>query len=272
MSNPTPPNNSNVKGAIIAALITAFASFAAVFLIFYLNNGTSNATRVNTDPSEEISQLREELEEVERQQKLKIREKIFKNQDNGDDGVYIEISYPEVYGMSDAEKQRKINYHIRLSAFAFEEGQNIEEDYDSGSVQSAYEVKENNDEYISILFRYSLYFGGPYVHYGQSSVNINIASGEPFQLKDLFRHGYKDELFKLIKESFRDRNVCGGGWTSLKGVNGNEDFTISRVNIEIHYDRNEALAGNCGAVTAIIPLRKLEHLINPNGPLGYLSY
>ncbi|MBC6423565.1 MAG: hypothetical protein GDA38_20125 [Hormoscilla sp. SP12CHS1] len=115
MSNRTPPNNSNVKGAIIAALITAFASFAAVFLIFYLNNGTSNATKVNTDPSEEISQLREELEEVKRQQKLNIREKIFKNKNknNGDDGVYIKISYPEVYGMSDAEKQRKINYHIR---------------------------------------------------------------------------------------------------------------------------------------------------------------
>jgi len=58
----------------------------------------------------------------------------------------------------------------------------------------------------------------------------------------------------------------------LFGVNGNEDFTISRVNIEIHYDRGEALAEACGAVTVIIPLRKLEHLINPNGPLGYLSY
>ncbi len=89
-------------------------------------------------------------------------------------------------------------------------------------------------------------------------------------LRDLFIDGYEKKILFLIKEYFSTEGICMGNKPWIKEVAGNEDFTIDKVNINIHYDRYEAFPGFCGSQSAIIPLKKIKHLVNPNGPLNYL--
>lgn len=195
-----------------------------------------------------------------------------KNESTGNKGNFRNIKYPEVYGMKDLDKQRRINYNIKKTALYFEEGERMSA-FDS--VDIAYEIIEANKQYLNIIFNETIHYKHAVtVHVSKKTVLIDVKTGNSIKLKNLFKKGYEAELLGLLNKTaehlYEQDNSRPCNKATPYKITGDENFRIKTPNIEIYYYNGEVAARACGEITVLIPMSKIKHLVNTNGKLKYL--
>jgi hypothetical protein len=132
-----------------------------------------------------------------------------------------------------------------------------------------------------------------------SGIVLSIESGEPFELKDLFRSGYKETVNGLVIMQLKTLDLyfsCEQIEAELKefGVNDvldpkvlgkylgyeprncfstvldNSRFHLTPTEVVLKYSRYEIAPGVAGDIEVKIPIRELTPVTNPNGPLRHI--
>lgn len=128
---------------------------------------------------------------------------------------------------------------------------------------------------------------------------ISIESGEPFELKDLFRYGYEETVNALVINQLKtedlyfpceqidaerkelglndilDPKVLGKylGYeprNCFSTVLDNSRFYLTPTEVVLKYSRYEIAPGAAGDIEVKIPIGELTPVANPNGPLRHI--
>jgi hypothetical protein len=125
----------------------------------------------------------------------------------------ISISYPELSGMSDEEKQQRLNQLIRSEALSiladYEEGE-----LDKLTVKLDYVIGRQTPGLFSVRFNGSRFLKGTaYPTDLMQSVNLDVRTGRKLRLPDVIR---LDEQFVEAIKNGRMNAVEGVTWKKLK--------------------------------------------------------
>lgn len=173
--------------------------------------------------------------------------------------ISVVINYPQMSGHPDKTIQRNINKLLRQQSGLLKGHEEAYSDH-----ESRYELKSNINNIISFTFEDNGEYVGAVTSFtDNSSLNINLVNGAPFELKDLFRSNYKKLLSSLISE----QKLCGKEDVS---VYDNQNFYFTSDSVVVIYSRGEICARAAGVIEAKVNLDRLASIINPNGPLSSL--
>lgn len=132
-----------------------------------------------------------------------------------------------------------------------------------------YKVISLEYDILSISFEDSgVYVGAATSQTISVTLNINLSTGEPFELKDLFRSGYKEPLLQLVKKI--GHCPSGDGFISDPEIYDDHPFYIRSRKLHLIYQRREICAGAEGPVDVEIGLDLVKSFVNPNGPINYM--
>jgi len=179
--------------------------------------------------------------------------------------VNVEIHYPEIRGLPNKQVERKINDQI--IEWAGINAEHVNENLDHVGNYQLINLKNNM---LSLLME----DGGIYVGAATSvtavkTLVLNLQNGERFELKDLFRSGYQKPLLSLVKT----RAYCDAEKIQMgepEEINDNQEFYVKNSVLTLVYQRRDICAGMYGPTYVSIEAGALKHLLNPNGPLGYM--
>ena len=180
--------------------------------------------------------------------------------------VKVRIRYPQITGHPEKRVERKINkFLINWSGVNVD---HLNEHFDHVANFNVISLESN-----TLIITYEA--GGLYVGAATSAtfnknIVLNLQNGEPFELKDLFRAGYQELLYQLVKA----RAFCDQEKIRLADDTGpirdNQDFFLDRGDLVLVYQRREICAGADGPTFVTVEGKVLKPILNPNGPLGYL--
>jgi hypothetical protein len=178
--------------------------------------------------------------------------------------VAIDISYPQISGHPDLKIEQKINALLKETA-----GVNVDhknENFDHSLGFSLISLAYNT---MALSFEAGgVYLGAATSATINKTLSINLKNGEPYQLKDVFRAGFKDALVRLATST----TVCEstGLAAEITDVRDDQEFYVDEGNFVLVYQRREVCAGVDGPTFSVIPLEQLKPIINPNGPFSYV--
>jgi hypothetical protein len=125
----------------------------------------------------------------------------------------ISISYPELSGMSDAEKQKTLNQLIRAEALSILEDY-VETELEKLTVKLDYAIVRQDANLLSVRFNGRRFLKGTaYPTRFVQSVNLNIQSGRKLRLPEVVQ---LDEQFVAIVKNGRMNAVDGGTFEKLR--------------------------------------------------------
>ena len=123
-------------------------------------------------------------------------------QDSYSGGEDITVSYPQIKGLGDTNRQTKINATLRQSAMSyFSSTMYMEDASELLTLDISYEISWQGENLLSIqYYGWDEYSFAPHPNKMYFTANINMQSGEIIELDDLF---YADEVMmgSIIKNS-----------------------------------------------------------------------
>lgn len=180
--------------------------------------------------------------------------------------VKVHIRYPQIVGHPDKNIERKLNDFLMNWA-----GVNINHQIEYFDHVASFEVVslEANTAVI-FLEDGGIYLGAATGATINKTIVLNLINGERFELKDLFRANYKEQLYKLV----RQRAFCDPEKTRLADdpgpIRDDQEFVLDHGDLILVYQRRAICAGADGPTLVTIESQALKSMLNPNGPLGYL--
>lgn len=183
---------------------------------------------------------------------------------NAQTTVNVLINFPQISGHPDVRIERKINELLKKATGVYN---NHEDDLFDHVV--TYNVISLEYDMLSVALEDNgAYVGAATSVTASATLNINLSTGEPFELKDLFRSGYQKPLLQLVK--MKARCTSGGRLISEPEIRDNHPFYVRSGKLHIVYERREICPGVDGPVDVEIGLDLVKSVANPNGPINYI--
>ncbi|MBB4824333.1 hypothetical protein HNO89_001555 [Sporosarcina luteola] len=182
----------------------------------------------------------------------------------------ISITYPVIAQMEDAVIQRKINFAI-ISAY---NDLLIEQNfYDEDLVEliGYFEIKTNEREILSLNLIVYSYTGGAHGLTIVKSLTFSTETGEKYKLKDLFKSGsnYVEVISDIIRQRTDDWDIPLLD-PPFKTIRPDQDYYLADTSIVIYFQLYEISPYAWGFPYFPIPIKDLEKVIAPDGPLAKL--
>ncbi|HAU32177.1 MAG: hypothetical protein XD78_2084 [Desulfotomaculum sp. 46_296] len=178
------------------------------------------------------------------------------------------VGYPRVQGLKNAVVQEKINELIKQQVYSMIPQEGCEE---YQVIAGSSEIKVNEKGILSLTT--TVYTYRKHAANGldvQKSLTVNLATGQVYQLADLFKSesNYRAVLTKIIKDQIRERNIPI--ITDFNGITGQEDFYLTDDSLVIYFQEIEYTPHYVGIPEFIIPFTQLKGLINEKRPIAVL--
>lgn len=130
-----------------------------------------------------------------------------------------------------------------------------------------FDVKENENNIISIYTIYYQYSGGAHGYNNDITYNINLSDGKLIELKDLFKKNidYKSIINEKINKQIDEKIKEYGESTPIydfKGIKDNQQFYLQDNNLVIYFELYEIAPYAAGIPKFEIPLKELKDVLN----------
>ncbi len=194
-----------------------------------------------------------------------------------DDLIEIDITIPVIEGLTDVDYQNQLNDIIKGNAEkALEEIKIQIEEYVLEAEKNGweirpyqlyinYELKANNDEFLSFTITNYTYTGGANGITLVNCYNIDKITNQAIELGDLFASGtdYRaridDEIIKQIELRSQDENeMFFEGDLGFKGISGSDGFYLRDNDVVIVFPKYEIAPGYMGTPEFPIDLAGLR--------------
>lgn len=189
--------------------------------------------------------------------------------------VILDIEYPEIIYPEDTHIQDKVNEFIK-EKFNDRLGVNLSAGTDKsnwvGHVRSKYKIKYQIKNLLGITIEAYFYgLGAGTAHNMLIPLNINLANGDYFEFKDIFRSKGIVHVNLLIKERLR-RHPSYDMIFDIDNISIRDDqgFFLRDGVIFIVFDKYEIAAGAASVIEVGISIEDLREYINPNGPFSLI--
>ncbi|MFD1207145.1 DUF3298 and DUF4163 domain-containing protein [Sporosarcina contaminans] len=179
----------------------------------------------------------------------------------------VTVYYPAIIQMTDAKVQRELNHQIISALNTLLVDQNF---YDENLVEliSNFEIKNNERNILSLnLITYS-YTGGAHGMTVVKSLTFDTTTGKLYSLKDLFKSNsnYVSIISDIIRKRIADWNIDLLD-PPFKTIRSDQDFYIADTSLVIYFQLYEISPYASGFPYFPIPIKDLQHIIEPNSPL-----
>lgn len=162
-------------------------------------------------------------------------------------GNVINIKYPVVDGLKNKEAEDKINerlYEKFTRSYDSEEEVNVE---DYTSYKAKYSITKINDLMIVEHVTEALKREGLEPILSANIYNINLANGNFYELKDLFKEdsGYIETLTDIVRGMAEERNNSGSGMYEIsdwESVKADQQFIAQIDTIDIYFRPSEMIS------------------------------
>ena len=205
-----------------------------------------------------------------------------------EDYLEIAISYPVISGLTDAKFQEELNYFIEKQVTKAKDDievhlQEYVEMAEEGDFEIRphqlfveYDVKANNDDFLSIAMTYYTYTGGANGMTVVNAFNINKKANTSFHLKDLFKADvdYKGIINKEIEEQIKLRSdgeneMFFEGEMGFQGIKDEATFYLTDNNLVLFFEKYEIAPGAMGIPEFAISLASLGDILNDISQVVY---
>ncbi|WP_193726595.1 PdaC/SigV domain-containing protein [Paenibacillus guangzhouensis] len=183
----------------------------------------------------------------------------------------INVQYPQVSGLKNAEVQEKINTLFAAEAKKYVDTakENSKGAYEELGFKyeytSNYDIKYNSNQVISLLFSSNEYTGGAHGMPEQWSYTINIDTGTVYTLDDLFKlvPDYKQVINEKIKKDIAPMLMYDAKFQSI-----NEDtaFYVKDEGVVIYFGVYEYTPYAAGFPEFYIPFRSISSTLDGKLP------
>lgn len=185
----------------------------------------------------------------------------------------VTIYYPEIYGLTDTQIQRKINRAIFDLTERLIDKQHAEQGFQQfDEMIGTFEIKTNERNILSLSL--SNYAIAPQAAHGltiQKSLTFNVESGHQYTLAELFKKNsnYVEVLSDIIKTQIHNRDIPI--LNSFTKIRRDQDFYIADKSLVIYFQLYEITPYYIGLPMFPISVFELESILNENGPLGIMA-
>ncbi|HEY8465049.1 MAG TPA: DUF3298 domain-containing protein [Bacillota bacterium] len=179
-----------------------------------------------------------------------------------------ETTYPRVANLPKAIRH-KVNCLIREAAAA------AVPQYDPGTTVieawSSYKTTTNQNGILSL--RFEVYFYPELAAHGVtgiSSITLNLLTGHPYCLGELFRRGSNYQMY--VNRIIQDQ-IVAGQIPLLKpfdGISPTENYYLTPDSLVIYYLPSVYTSSAYGVLEFVIPYPQITALIDPSGPVGLI--
>ncbi len=186
----------------------------------------------------------------------------------------INVVYPQVTGLSDAEVQERVNRAIEDRVLGLIAEQRQWPDANGMKIQEmvgVYKIGVNKNGVLSV--RLENYMYPEHAAHGATmvkSVTVDLATGKVYTLGDLFQRGtgYIMVLNQIIRQQFKEKDLPM--INEFRGITVNQDYYLTPKNLVIYFQQYEYTPGYVGIPEFEIPYRTIINYINEEGPIGRL--
>jgi hypothetical protein len=193
------------------------------------------------------------------------------------DILEIDITYPVISGLTDADFQEQLNYYIKKQVMYAKDGiERQAEEYDQEAKKNGWEIrpyqlfidydlKTNDEDLLSFTITYYTYTGGANGMTVVGCINIDKKANTPIHLGDLFPAGadYKtkinNEIIKQIElRSQNKEEIFFEGDMGFKSISDTQGFYLKDNDIVIVFPKYEIAPGAMGIPEFAINLAELK--------------
>ncbi|BAQ11842.1 hypothetical protein OXB_3373 [Bacillus sp. OxB-1] len=182
----------------------------------------------------------------------------------------VNVYYPVIVHLENSEVQSKMNHAIieLLNQIL------IDLDYyDKNLVEllASYEVKTNERGILSLNLIVYSFTGGAHGMTVVRSLTFDTKTGKQYTLKELFKQDspYVETLSSIIRKQMQRWNVDLLD-PPFKEIRPDQDFYLADTSIVIYFQLYEITPYYWGFPYFPIPIKDLETIIQPEGPLDQL--
>ncbi len=172
------------------------------------------------------------------------------------------IYYPELTGLANKPVQDKINAALKNDFFADYQGD------PEATLNADYEVMYHKQDVLNLMgYFYEYPLGAAHGMPGRTSVILNLANGNVYHLKDLFKpgSGYKEKINKIIKEQFAKKQDDLLG--EFETIDDNVSFYLEDDGFVIYFSPYEYTPYAAGFPEFAISYETMKDYINVQGEL-----
>lgn len=192
----------------------------------------------------------------------------------------IAITYPVISGLTDAKFQEELNYFIEKQVTKAKDDIEVQaQEYVKMAAEEGweirphqlfveYDVKANNDDFLSFTMTYYTYTGGANGMTIINDFNIDKKANSTFHLKDLFKEGidYKEvinkEVAKQIELRTKDEDkYFFEGKMGFQGIKDEQNFYLTDDKVVIFFEKYEIAPGAMGIPEFEISLDSLKDIL-----------
>lgn len=180
----------------------------------------------------------------------------------------LTFAYPRVTGLPNPAVQQKINQTISglVSQLTADTGyyQNQQ-----AVITGTYELKTNELGVLSLSIIVYWYSGGAHGMTVIKSLTFNVATGQVYQLSDLFKPGsdYIRVISDAVRRQIKERQISLFE-EPFKTIQPEQDYYIADKSLVVYFQLYEIAAYVFGILFFPISVYTLQDIINENGPLA----
>lgn len=193
------------------------------------------------------------------------------------DFLEIDITYPIISGLTDADFQEQLNYHIKKQVTYSKDIIEVQaKEYAQDAKKNGWEVrpyqlfidydlKTNDEDFLSFTITYYTYTGGANGMTVVSCINIDKKANKPIHLEDLFPQGadfktkINNEIVKQIELRSKDEEeMFFEGDVGFKSIKDSQGFYLKDNDIVIVFPKYEIAPGAMGIPEFAINLAELK--------------
>jgi hypothetical protein len=178
------------------------------------------------------------------------------------------VDYPAVYGMQNPIVQQRINQSIY--SMLLQLARTLQHGNAATPISTAYDIKNNQRDILSILMIGSRDVIGANIEYKQKSMTIDTRTARVYKLSDLFKpgSGYVKTLSKMVADQIKERKIDLIG--EFKGIRPDHDYYVADLCLVIYFQQYEIASRPYGFPSFPIPLYSIMDMIPEDGILRRL--
>jgi Deacetylase PdaC/Protein of unknown function (DUF3298) len=180
----------------------------------------------------------------------------------------LKLYYPVIYGLSNKEAERKINYEIRSAVQQLLMTQGFYEN-PLTEITGHFELKTNEKGVLSLTIINYAYSGGAHGLTLMKGLTFNIMTGKKYSLSELFldNSDYVKVLSTMVSTQIKERGILLLN-PPFKSISPEQDFYIADKALVLFYQLYELTAYAFGFPYFPISVYDVEKLVDPQSPLG----
>lgn len=180
----------------------------------------------------------------------------------------LKLTYPKVSGLADRGVQQRINLAILERVYALIREQGYVQD-PTKEMTGGYAVKLNDKCVLSLYFtNYAYAQGAAHGLTIANTLNVDLATGRIYELKDLFREnsGWRMRISEAIKKQIKERDISL--IADFKTIEpGHKDWFMTPTDLVVFFQAYEYTPYVYGLPEFPIPYAELADIANPHGPM-----